>query len=195
MKGHRSNGSKVLRKITALARFVKLGGKTSIVEFIFSKIGNQKSEAVTNMERFLNVLLGILQNFLKLSKTIILTRSCFWSKYQNQNLHFHCHNLTNYNWNQCHFHYLSQCPTTPYFFFFATTTFSRFGLSLSMTAVFWVWALLCALGLRRYYIIAYLLRLLITVIPQRDESSSFLFTFPTRYTWITLLYILIQCTQ
>ena len=47
---------------------VKLGGKTSIVEFIFSKVVNQKSEAVTNMQPFVNVFLGILQNFLKLSK-------------------------------------------------------------------------------------------------------------------------------
>ena len=58
----------ILWEITALARFVKLGGKTSIVEFSFSKVARQKSEAVTNMERFLNVFLGILQNFLKLSK-------------------------------------------------------------------------------------------------------------------------------
>ena len=65
---HRSNRSKILWEITALARFVKLGGKTSIVEFNFSKVASQKSEAVTNMERFLNVFLGILQNFLKLSK-------------------------------------------------------------------------------------------------------------------------------
>ena len=148
MKGHRSNGSKALRKITALARFVKLGGKTSIVEFIFSKIGNQKSEAVTNMERFLNVLLGILQNFLKLSKTIILTRSCFWSKYLDQNLHFHCHNLTNYNWNQCHFHYLSQCPTTPYFFFFCNNNIQSFQSVIVNDSRFLSLGLLYALGLR-----------------------------------------------
>ena len=60
--------TKVLWEITTLARFVKIGGKTSIVEFIFSKVVNQKSEAVTNMERFLNVFLGILQKILKLSK-------------------------------------------------------------------------------------------------------------------------------
>ena len=53
---------------TAVARFVKLGGKTSIVEFIFSKAANQKSEVVRNMGRFLNVFLGILQNFLRFSK-------------------------------------------------------------------------------------------------------------------------------
>ena len=103
------------------------------------------------MERFLNIFMGILQNVLKLSKKIILTKSCFWSKYLDQNYHFHCQNLTNYNWNQCHFHYQNQCPTTP-FFLFVTTIFSRFGLSLSMTVVFWVWALLCALGLRRLLI-------------------------------------------
>ena len=68
------------------------------------------------MERFLNIFLGILQNFLKLSKKIILMRSCFWNKYLDQNYYFHCQNLTNYNWNQCHFHYQNQCPTTPYFF-------------------------------------------------------------------------------
>ena len=37
-------------------------------------------------------------------------------------------------------------------FIFATAAFSRFGLLLSMTVVFWVWALLCALGLRRLLI-------------------------------------------
>ena len=47
---------------------------------------------------------------------MILTRSCFWSKYLDQNYHFHFQNRTNYNWNQCHFHYQNQCPTTPYFF-------------------------------------------------------------------------------
>ena len=176
MKGHRSNGSKALRKITALARFVKLGGKTSIVEFIFSKIGNQKSEAVTNMERFLNVLLGILQNFLKLSKTIILTRSCFWSKYQNQNLHFHCHNLTNYNWNQCHFHYLSQCPTTPYFFFCNNNIQSFRSVIVNDSSFLSLGSFMCT-GTPTF---AYLLRQLITVTPQRDESSSFFLTFPTR---------------
>ena len=94
------------------------------------------------MERFLNVFLGILQNFLKLSRKIILTRSCFWSVCLDQNYHLHCQNLTSYNWNQYHFYYQNQCP------FFATTTFSCFSLSLSMTAVFWVWALLCALRLQ-----------------------------------------------
>ena len=177
MKGHRSNGSKALRKITALARFVKLGGKTSIVEFIFSKIGNQKSEAVTNMERFLNVLLGILQNFLKLSKTVILTRSCFWSKYLDQNLHFHCHNLTNYNWNQCHFHYLSQCPTTPYFFFFCNNNIQSFRSVIVNDSSFLSLGSFMCTGTPTF---AYLLRQLITVIPQRDESSSFFLTFPTR---------------
>ena len=98
------------------SKICKTQRKNIIVEFIFSKVVNQKSEAVTNMERFLNVFLGILQNFLKLAKKIILTRSCFWSKYLDQNYHFHCQNLTNYNWNQCHFHYQNQCPTTPYFF-------------------------------------------------------------------------------
>ena len=39
---HRTNLSNVLWKITALARFVKLGGKTSIVEFIFIKVVNLK---------------------------------------------------------------------------------------------------------------------------------------------------------
>ena len=82
---------------------------------------------------------------------MILTRICFWSKYLDQNYHFHCRNRTNYNWNQCHFHYQNQCRTTPHFFF-VTTTFNRVGLSLSVTAVFRVWAFFCALGLRRLLI-------------------------------------------
>ena len=128
------------------------------------------------MERFLNIFMGILQNFLKLSKKIILTKSCFWSKYLDQNYHFHCQNLTNYNWNQCHFHYQNQCPTIPYFFF-ATATSNRFGLSLSDndSSFLCLGTLMCT-GTTTF---AYLLRQSITVIPQRDKSSSFLFTFPT----------------
>ena len=68
------------------------------------------------MEHFLNVFLGILQNFLKLSKKIILTRSCFWGKYLDQNYHFHCQKHTDYNWSQRHFHCQNQCPATPYLF-------------------------------------------------------------------------------
>ena len=157
------------------------------LELIFSKVVNQKPEALTNMERFLNIFFGILQNFLKLSKKIILTRSCFWSKYLDQNYHFHCQNLTNYNWNQCHFHYQNQCPTTPYFF--CNNNIQSFRSVIVNGSSFLTFT--CT-GTTTF---AYLLRQLITVIPQRDESSSFLFTFPTRYTWITLLYILIQCTQ
>ena len=40
---------------SAPARFVKLGGKTSIAEYNFSKVVGQKSEAVINMELFLDV--------------------------------------------------------------------------------------------------------------------------------------------
>ena len=40
---------------SALARFVKLQGKTSIVEFNFIKVVGQKSDGVINMELFLNV--------------------------------------------------------------------------------------------------------------------------------------------
>ena len=36
--------------------------------FIFGKVVNQKSEAVTNIERFLNVFSGISENCLKLPK-------------------------------------------------------------------------------------------------------------------------------
>ena len=58
----RSKHSKVLWEITVLARFVKLGGKRSIVKFNFSKIVSQKYEAVIHMEHFLNVSLEILKN-------------------------------------------------------------------------------------------------------------------------------------
>ena len=54
-------------EITALARLVRIGGKTSIVEFIFSKVVNQKSEAITNNGMFAECFLG---NFTKLFKTV-----------------------------------------------------------------------------------------------------------------------------
>ena len=41
---------------SALARFVKLRGKRSIVEFNFIKGVGQKSDAVMNIELFLNVV-------------------------------------------------------------------------------------------------------------------------------------------
>ena len=44
------------------SKICKTQRKNIIVEFIFSKVVNQKSEAVTNMEPFLNVFWGILQN-------------------------------------------------------------------------------------------------------------------------------------
>ena len=40
---------------SALARFVKLQGKTSIAEFTFIKVVGQKSDGVINTEFFLNV--------------------------------------------------------------------------------------------------------------------------------------------
>ena len=40
---------------SALVRFVKLRGKTSIVEFSFIKVVGQKCDAAINMERLLNV--------------------------------------------------------------------------------------------------------------------------------------------
>ena len=42
---------------SAPARFVKLRGKTSIVEFKFIKVVGQKSDAVINIELLLNVYL------------------------------------------------------------------------------------------------------------------------------------------
>ena len=154
------------------SKICKTQRKNIIVEFIFSKVVNQKSEAVTNMERFLNVFLGILQNFLKLSKKIILTRSCFWSKTLD---HFHCQNLTNYNWNQCHFHYQNQFPTTPYLF--CNNNIQSFRSVIVNDSSFLSLSSFICTGTTTF---AYLLRQFITVIPQRDESASFLFNFPTR---------------
>ena len=54
---------KVLWETTAPARFVKIRGKTSIVEFDFSKVVGQKSGAVINIELFLKVFLRILKHF------------------------------------------------------------------------------------------------------------------------------------
>ena len=141
----------------------------------FSKVVDQRSEAVTNMERFLNVSLGILQNFLKLSKTIILARSCIWSKYLDQNYHFHCQNFTNYNWNQCHFHYQCQCPTTQYFF--CNNNIQSFWSVIVRDSSFLSLGSFIFTGANAF---AYLLSPLITVIPQTDESCSFLFTFPIK---------------
>ena len=39
---------------SALARFLKLGGKTYIIEFNFIKVACYKSDAVINTEIFLN---------------------------------------------------------------------------------------------------------------------------------------------
>ena len=91
------------------------------------------------------MFLGILQNFLILSKKIILKRRCFWSKYLDQNYHFHCQNLANYNWNQCHFHYQNQCPTAPYLF--CNNNIQSFRAVIVNDSSF-----LCALGLRRLLI-------------------------------------------
>ena len=157
------------------SKICKTQRKNIIVEFIFSKVVNQKSEAVTNMERFLNIFMGILQNVLKLSKKIILTKSCFWSKYLDQNYHFHCQNLTNCNWNCCHFHYQNQCLTTPYFF--CNNNIQTFRSVIVNESSFLSFGSFMCTGTTTF---AYLLRQLITVIPQRDESSSFLFTFPIR---------------
>ena len=55
----RNKHTKVLWEITALAIFVKLGGKRSIVKFNFSKIVSKKYEAVIHMECFLNISLEI----------------------------------------------------------------------------------------------------------------------------------------
>ena len=40
---------------SALARFVTLRGTSSIVEFNFIKVVDQKSDTLTNMKLFLNV--------------------------------------------------------------------------------------------------------------------------------------------
>ena len=58
----RNKHTKVLWEITALAIFVKLGGKRSIVKFNFSKIVSKKYEAVIHMECFLNISLEIWKN-------------------------------------------------------------------------------------------------------------------------------------
>ena len=123
------------------------------------------------MERFLNVFLGILQNFLKLSKKIILTRSCFWSICLDQNYHLHCQNLTSYNWNQYHFYYQNQCP------FFCNNNIQLFqSVIVNDSSFLSLGSFMCT----QTTMFGYLLRQLITVIPQRDKSSSFLFTFRTR---------------
>ena len=70
---------KVFCEIIVSARFWKIRGKTSIVEFDFSKVAGKKSGAVINMELFLNVYLRILQKYLELFKKITPKRSYFWS--------------------------------------------------------------------------------------------------------------------
>ena len=80
----------------------------------------------------------------------MLTRSCFWSKYLDQNYHFHSKILQTITGTSVIF--IIRISVLQLHIFFATTTFICFGLSLSMTEVFWVWALLYALGLRRLLI-------------------------------------------
>ena len=46
---------------SALARFVKLQGKISIVEFTFIKVVGQTSDGVINTELFLNVFWKVWQ--------------------------------------------------------------------------------------------------------------------------------------
>ena len=98
----------------------------------------------------MNVFLGILQNFLKLSKkeylqgaasgvNIWIRTIIFTAKIVQTTTGISVIFIIRINVLQLHI-------------FFATTKFSRFGLSLSMTTVFWVWALLCTLGLRRLLI-------------------------------------------
>ena len=80
----------------------------------------------------------------------MLTRSCFWSKYLDQNYHFHSKILQTITGISVIF--IIRISVLQLHIYFATRTFSPFGLSMSVTAVFWVWALLCALGLRRLLI-------------------------------------------
>ena len=98
----------------------------------------------------MNVFLGILQNFLKLSKKLYFQGAAsgvniwiitiiFTAKIVQTATGISVIFIIRINVLQLHI-------------FFATTKFSRFGLSLSMTTVFWVWALLCTLGLRRLLI-------------------------------------------
>ena len=64
-----------------LAKFLKLRGKTSIVEFNFIKVVGQKSDAVTNMERFLKVFWNYWNGWrheVKGNSKIKLYSLCLW---------------------------------------------------------------------------------------------------------------------
>ena len=91
----------MLWQITDLARFVKLQGKTFILEFSFSKVVGQKSFSEIFLKNFTKVF-WIVQKRNNIYKELLL----------DQNDHFHCQILTNHNWNQCQ----NQCLTTPYLF-------------------------------------------------------------------------------
>ena len=130
-------------------KICKNRGKTSVVEFNFSIIVGQTSEAVINKELFLNVVLGNLQKFfqkcfknntyeqliLELASKILLSLTIS-DKPSLKSVSFS----------------LSESVSHNSTFIFATAVISRFGLSFSITAVFWVWALLCALSLQRFQI-------------------------------------------
>ena len=91
----------MLWQITDLARFVKLQGKTFILEFSFGKVVGQKSFSECFLTNFTKVF-WIVQKRNNIYKELLL----------DQNDHFHCQILTNHNWNQCQ----NQCPTTSIFF-------------------------------------------------------------------------------
>ena len=99
------------------------------------------------MECFLNVFFVILQSFLKLPKKnntyeeLLLELVNIWIRTTALTAKI-LRNITG----------MTVIFIIRTIFIFATAAFSRFGLLLSMTVVFWVWALLCALGLRRLLI-------------------------------------------
>ena len=116
------------------SKICKTQRKNIIVEFIFSKVVNQKSEAVTNMQPFVNVFLGILQNFLKLSKKEYLQGAASGVNIWIRSIIFTAKILQTTTGISVIF--IIRINVLQLHNFLATTTFGHVGLSLSMTAVF-----------------------------------------------------------
>ena len=85
-------------------------------------------------------------------------------------------NWISINLNQCHFNYPNQCPTTLYLSFCSGRNLSFQAVIVNNNCFLSLGSFMCT-GPATF---AHWLRQLITVILQRDESYSFLFTFPTR---------------
>ena len=126
---------------SALARLVKSGGKKSIVELNFIKVVGQKSDAVINMELFLNVFWNYWKGWrleVKGNSKIkvyghTFVRLCLKSPDESvwkiKHKVPYRGKVTNFSWNFCHF-FLSRKKIFPMKNFTCRTHFSKWKLKL-----------------------------------------------------------------